>query len=363
MKRAALVTAATLGVAILAPITAYQMGLSGVGDFSVARANPSDESAGETVSLEGATGWISSPPLSFPALRGKVVLVNFWTYTCINWRRQLPYVRAWSEKYRDHGLVVIGVHTPEFGFERDVDNVRRAVKEIHLDYPVAIDTDYAIWRAFGNEYWPALYLIDAQGRIRHRQFGEGEYEKTELILQELLAEASGKSVPRDTVLVDARGAESASDLANLSSPETYIGHDRTVNFESPEGLARSRARLYSMPEHLGLNRWALAGNWTVQGEAAILEKAGGRIAYTFHARDVHLVMGPMSKGTAVRFRVLIDGRAPGDSHGVDIDVQGNGIASEPRMYQLVRQRGPISNRRFEIEFLDPGIEAFSFAFG
>jgi thiol-disulfide isomerase/thioredoxin len=317
----------------------------------------------EFPSLGSATGWLNSQPLTAAGLRGKVVLIDFWTYSCINWLRSLPYVRAWADKYKDQGLVVIGVHAPEFGFEKDVDNVRRAVKDMRIDYPVAIDNDHAIWRAFKNEYWPALYFVDAQGHIRHHQFGEGDYEQSERIIQQLLAEAGIGGIDHELVSVDARGAEAAADWGSLKSPENYVGHERTENFASPGGAALDKRRVYAAPAQLRLNHWALSGDWTVGKQAIVLNQANGRIAYRFHARDLHLVMGPAAPGTPARFRVLIDGQPPGAAHGIDVDDQGNGTVTEPRLYQLVRQPKRIADRQFEIEFLDSGVEAFAFTFG
>ena len=318
---------------------------------------------GELPSLGGAIEWLNSPPLTAAGLRGKVVLIDFWTYTCINWLRTLPYVRAWAEKYKDSGLVVIGVHSPEFGFEQDIDNVRRAVKDMRVDYPVAVDSKHAIWRAFRNQYWPALYFADARGRVRHHHFGEGEYERSEMVIQQLLAEAGIESLPRGLVSVDPRGLEVAADWGSLMSPENYLGHQRTANFASPGGAAPDKRRVYAAPARLTLNHWALSGDWTVQREAAVLAQAGGRIAYRFHARDLHLVMGPAARGTTVRFRVLIDGKPPEPAHGIDIDEQGNGTVTQQRLYQLIRQPKPIVDRQFEIEFVDPAVEAFAFTFG
>jgi len=318
---------------------------------------------GELPSLSGATGWLNSPPLTAVGLRGKVVLIDIWTYTCINWLRTLPYVRAWAEKYKNQGLVVIGVHSPEFAFEKNVDNVRRAAKDMKVDYPIAIDTDFAIWRALKNEYWPALYIVDAQGRIRHHQFGEGGYEQSERIIQQVLAEAGNSSIGHDLVSVDPRGAEAPADWSNLKSPENYVGYDRTENFASPGGAVLDKPRVYAAPARLKLNGWALSGDWTIRKPSTVLNKPNGRIAYRFHARDLHLVMGPSAPGAAVRFRVLIDGKPPGAAHGVDVDDQGNGTVTEQRMYQLVRQPKPIADRQFEIEFLDSGVEAFAFTFG
>ena len=318
---------------------------------------------GELPSLGGATGWLNSQPLTKADLRGKVVLVDFWTYTCINWLRSLPHVRGWADKYKEQGLVVIGVHAPEFRFEKDLDNVRRAAKDMKIDFPVAIDNDYAIWRAFDNHYWPALYVIDAQGRIRHHEFGEGGYERAERIIQQLLGEAGFSGVGDQLAAVDARGVEAEADWADLKSPENYLGHERTENFVSPGGAVVDKPRVYAAPARMKLNDWALSGAWTVKKDAIVLNKVSGRIAYRFHARDLHLVMGPAVRGASVRFRVLIDGQPPGAAHGIDVDDQGNGTVAEQRLYQLIRQPNPISDRLFEIEFLDPGLEAFAFTFG
>jgi thiol-disulfide isomerase/thioredoxin len=318
---------------------------------------------GEMPSLAGATGWLNSPPLTPSGLRGKVVLVDVWTYSCINWLRTLPYLRAWAEKYRDRGLVVLGVHAPEFPFEHNLDNVRRAAKEIRIDYPIAIDNDYVIWNALKNEYWPALYFVDAKGHIRHHQFGEGDYEQSERIIQQLLAEAGIGSASDELVSVHARGVEAAADWDSLQSPENYVGYDRTENFASPGGAVWDKHHVYAAPARLGLNHWALSGDWTMRKQAIVLNKANGRIAYRFHARDLHLVMGPAARGASVRFRVLVDGRPPGAAHGTDVDSQGHGMVTESRLYQLIRQPNPIADRRFEIQFLDPGAEAFSFTFG
>ena len=318
---------------------------------------------GELPSLGGATLWLNSQPLTAAGLRGKVVLVEFWTYTCINWMRQLPYVRAWAEKYKDKGLVVIGVHTPEFPFEKDVDNVRRAAKDLRVDYPIAIDSDAAIWRAFSNQYWPALYFIDAQGRIRHHQFGEGEYQRSERILQQLMAEAGDAGGSHELVSIDAQGAEAGADWASLRSPETYVRYRYIERFASPGGAVPQKRHAYGAPARLGLNQWALAGAWTLGNDAAVLNGAGGRIVYRFHARDLHLVMGPAARGTSARFRVLLEGRPPGAAHGSDVDGQGHGTVTEQRLYQLIRQSAPIVDRQFEIEFLDSGVEAFAFTFG
>jgi thiol-disulfide isomerase/thioredoxin len=296
-------------------------------------------------------------------LRGKVVLVDFWTYTCINWLRTLPYVRAWAEKYKAQGLVVIGVHTPEFAFEHNVDNVRRAATDMRIDYPIAIDSDYAVWRAFNNEYWPALYFIDAQGNIRHHHFGEGEYEQSERVIQQLLAETGASGIRRDLVSVDARGAEVAADWASLKSAENYVGYERTESFASRGGAVLGKPHLYAAPSRLKLNEWALSGDWTMEKGFTVLNKPNGRIAYRFHARDLHLVMGPAAPGASVRFRVLIDGKPPLAAHGIDTDDQGNGTVTEQRLYQLIRQPHPNADRQFDIEFLDPGVQTFAFTFG
>lgn len=318
---------------------------------------------GELPSLVGAIAWLNSQPLTVDGLRGKVVLVNFWTYTCINWLRQLPYVRAWAEKYKDQGLTAIGVHTPEFEFEKNIDNVRRASTEMRIDYPIAVDNDYAVWRAFGNRYWPALYFIDTQGRIRHHQFGEGGYEQSERVIQQLLSESGTGRVGQEMVEVDARGFEAAADWGNLKSPENYLGYERTENFASSGSAVLNKPRLYTAPAQLKLNQWALSGDWTIGRQAIVLNKSGGRIAYRFHARDLHLVMGPTERGTSVRFRVLVDGQPAVAARGLDVDVRGEGTVTEQRLYQLVRQPKPITDRQFEIEFLDAGVEAFAFTFG
>jgi thiol-disulfide isomerase/thioredoxin len=314
-------------------------------------------------SLSRANAWVNSPPLTAEDLRGKVVLVEFWTYTCINWLRQLPYVRAWAEKYNDQGLVVIGVHTPEFAFEKSLDNVQPALKARGITWPVAIDNDYEVWRGFDNNYWPALYFIDAQGRLRHTVFGEGQYEQSEMVIQRLLMEAGNTSVGDELVAVEAPGVEAAADWGSLKSPENYLGYGRTENFASASASSPDQPQDFAAPPALRPNHWALAGNWTRLKGAVALNKAGGRIAYRFHARDLHLVMGPAKRGEAVRFRVFIDGQAPGAAHGGDVDEQGNGTAREQRLYQLIRQQKPIADRLFEIEFLDPGVEAFAFTFG
>ncbi|HEX6223077.1 MAG TPA: redoxin domain-containing protein, partial [Chryseolinea sp.] len=285
------------------------------------------------------------------------------TYTCINWLRALPYVRAWAEKYKDLGLVVIGIHTPEFSFEKDLNNVRNAVHEMRIDYPIAIDNDYAIWDAFQNNYWPASYFIDAKGTIRYHQFGEGEYDQSEKIIKQLLENSGVKGIDHTLVSVNAVGVEAAPDWANLKSLENYLGYERTENFSSPGRTLLGKGNVYDLPDRLKLNYWALSGNWTFNKKNITLNIAGGKIACRFHARDLHLVLGPTTRGTSVRFRVFIDGLPPGDAHGVDVDVQGNGKVAEQRLYQMIRQPNQITERLFEIEFLDPEVEAFAFTFG
>ena len=316
-------------------------------------------SASDLASLGGATAWLNSPPLTAADLRGKVVLVDFWTYTCINWLRTLPYVRAWAKRYKEQGLIVIGVHTPEFSFEEDVDNVRRAATDRGITYPIAIDNNRAIWSGFGNHYWPALYFIDATGRVRDHHFGEGNYEESETRIRQLLP-ASGID---GTSEIEAHGPEVDADWSSLKSPETYLGHRKAEKFASPGGAVVNTRHRYAVPPRLRLNQWALSGEWTVNPEAAALNDAGGRIAYQFHARDLHLIMGPAAHRGPVPFRVFIDGQPPGANHGRDVDDQGNGTITEPRLYQLIRQSQPISDRHFEIEFLDAGVEAFAFTFG
>jgi thiol-disulfide isomerase/thioredoxin len=318
---------------------------------------------GELVSLDSATGWLNSNPLSAAGLRGNVVLVQFWTYTCINWLRTLPYVRAWVEKYEGQGLVVIGAHTPEFPVEHDRQNVRRAATHLMVDYPIAIDNDYEIWNGFGNQYWPALYLVDAQGQIRYHHFGEGAYDETERALQLALTNAGAHHVDDALVEVDARGVEAPADWDTLQSPESYLGYGRAESFVSPGRPAFDERHVYTAPERLRLNQWALSGDWTIGQQAAVLNEPNGRIADRFHARDLHLVMGPGAREVPVPIRVRLDGLPPGDAHGLDVDDQGNGTVTEPRMYQLIRQPAPIADRLFEIEFPDPGVEAFVFTFG
>ncbi|HVR68247.1 MAG TPA: cytochrome c biogenesis protein CcdA [Verrucomicrobiae bacterium] len=331
------------------------------------QANPAPGSSdlpveGSLPVLSGAVDWLNSPPLTAEALKGKVVLVDFWTYSCINCLRAIPYVRAWADKYRDQGLVVIGVHSPEFAFEKNVDNVRDAVSDLQIDYPVAIDNNFAVWRAFDNQYWPAHYFIDAQGRIRHHHFGEGDYDGSERVIQQLLAEAGSNQLPGGLVSVNASGAQAAADMNAVQSPETYIGYSRSQNFISAGGAIRDLSHAYSLATPR-LNEWGLSGNWIIGGENATLNEGGGSIVYRFHARDLHLVLGPAPDGKPVRFRVTIDGARPGDNHGTDVDADGQGVVTGQRLYQLIRQSGPITDRTFEIEFLDPGVQAYAFTFG
>ncbi len=317
---------------------------------------------GSFPSLAGATQWLNSPPLTTEALRGKVVLVDFWTYSCINCIRALPYVRSWADKYRDHGLVVIGVHAPEFAFEKDPANVVKAVKDLGVDYPVALDNDYAIWQGFDNQYWPAHYFIDARGQIRHHHFGEGEYRQSEDVIRQLLAEAGQKNLPGGYVSDDHRGVEAAASNDPTRSPETYVGYARAMNFVGGR-VARDDPRDYRAPASLAVNQWSLDGRWTVHDENAQLAQAGGRIVYRFRGRDLHLVLGPAADGKPIRYRVSIDGQPPGADHGMDTDPAGNGTVTGQRLYQLVRQARGSGERLFEIEFLDPGVQAYAFTFG
>jgi len=321
---------------------------------------------GQLPALTGAVQWLNSPPLTAEALRGKVVLVDFWTYSCINCLRTLPYVKAWAQKYRDQGLVVIGVHAPEFAFERNVGNVQKAMRDLGIDYPVAIDNNYAIWRAFNNQYWPAHYFIDAKGQIRFHHFGEGEYARSEQVIRQLLAEAGhagAATVATGIGAASEQGVQMASDKADVRSGETYIGYERAEHFASPGGQAQDKPRTYAAPARPALNDWGLAGDWTVGAEHATLAGKDGRIVYRFHARDLHLVLGPGQDGKPVRFRVSIDGTAPGDARGMDVAADGSGTVTEQRLYQLVRQPGTVADHTFSIEFLDPGVEAYAFTFG
>ena len=307
-------------------------------------------------SLDGATGWLNSEPLGPAELRGHVVLVNFWTLTCINWLRQEPYVRAWSQAYRDDGLIVIGAHTPEFSFEHDIDGVRRAIEQRAIDYPVAVDTEYGVWDAFANRYWPALYFVDSDGVIRDQHFGEGRYEESERVIQQLL------DIEREPVSVEGRGVEAQADWDHLGTPETYVGYGRGERFAAPDDAALDERRAYELPERLRVNHWALAGEWTIGAENVVLGQAGGSIAYRFHARDAHLVLSPGAQ-QPIPFRVLLDGQAPGPSHGVDVDEDGHGVLQDGRLYQLVREHDAVRERTLQITFLEPGAEAYSFTFG
>jgi cytochrome c biogenesis protein CcdA/thiol-disulfide isomerase/thioredoxin len=332
------------------------------------QATPSDQPDAELPvedlmpSLAGAQEWLNSPPLSLEALKGKVVLVDFWTYSCINCLRSIPYVRAWAQKYKDHGLVVIGVHAPEFAFERNVANVKNAIATLKIGYPVAIDNEYKIWRSFENEYWPAHYFIDGNGKVRHHHFGEGEYDESEQIIQKMLKDAGNKNVPTGIVSVNASGAEAASDTGDVKSPETYVGYDRGNHFVSPGGVVVDKDHTYAAGEPQ-LNEWSLTGNWTVGPERAQLDEKDGSIIYRFHARDLHLVLGPSAEGSQIRFQITIDGKVPGDAHGMDTDAEGNGVVTTQRLYQLVRASGTVADRTFEIRFLDPGVQAYAFTFG
>lgn len=318
---------------------------------------------GQLPPLTGAVQWLNSPPLDAQALKGKVVLVDFWTYSCINCLRTLPYVKAWAEKYRDQGLVVIGVHAPEFAFERDVGNVTKAMKELGINYPVAIDNDYKIWRAFNNEYWPAHYFADAQGRIRYHHFGEGDYAESERVIQQLLREAGAKTVADGLINADAQGVQMAPDMNQVLSPETYVGYQRAEHFVPQTSLVPDKVATYNPPADLTLNDWSLGGQWAVGAERATASAPASRIVYRFHARDLHLVLGPNADGKPVRFKVSIDGQAPGDAHGVDVAADGSGRVTEQRLYQLVRQTDEVKDRTFTIEFLDPGVSAYAFTFG
>nr|WP_313208571.1 cytochrome c biogenesis protein DipZ [Stenotrophomonas geniculata] len=321
---------------------------------------------GTLPALDGATGWLNSPPLTAQQLRGKVVLVDFWTYSCINCLRAMPFVHEWERRYRDHGLVVIGVHTPEFAFERDPRNVMKAVQQLKVEYPVALDNQYTIWRAFNNRYWPAQYFVDAQGNIRGHQFGEGNYARSEQMIRRLLTEAGQTHLPppADPAAADLKGVAAQADMGNLRSPETYLGHARAEQFASPGGQRSDAAFDYTLPATLALNQWGLSGRWTVTDEAAQLQQAGGRIAFQFHARDLHLVLAPAQEGKPVRFRVLLDGKPlPAADAGSDVGADGSGVVNEHRLYQLVRQRGTVGPHRFEIEFLDAGVQAYAFTFG
>jgi len=363
-----------LGVTVMIAIVAIapNSGISLLKTFSLGKPAILTASAQETQKaltdkgpmpeLAGAVGWLNTAPLNPAALRGKVVLIDFWTYTCINSLRPLPYVKSWAAKYRNAGLVVIGVHTPEFSFEKERVNVENAVRELKIIYPVAIDSNYKIWQAFRNEYWPAQYFIDGKGRIRYHHAGEGDYGALERVIQELLRERGAAGVDASLVSTSAGGIEAAPSM-DEGSPETFIGYDHTERFASPQGLARDSRQTYSLPAKPLLNQWGLSGTWTVGGESVVLEEAPGRILFQFHSRDLHLVVAPTKGGKPVRFKVTLDGTAPGDSHGSDSAPDGTGVVREPRLYQLIRQKGQVRDRTFVIEFLDPGVQALDFTFG
>ena len=318
---------------------------------------------GELPDLAGATRWLNSEPLTPAGLLGKVVVVQFCTYSCVNWLRTLPYVRAWVEKYADDGLVTIGVHSPEFPFEHDVEKVRPALEAMGIRYPVAMDNDFAVWRAFANEAWPALYFVDAEGRIRHRHFGEEDYERSERVIQQLLAEAGRQGTDQDVVSIQPGGVELAADWNSLGSPETYVGYARATGFASPGPAEPDRSRLYVDPPRLELNQWSLSGDWTLGSQITTLNEPGGRISIRFHGRDVNLVLGREADAGTVRFLVLLEGKPPDDARGLDVDDRGNGVIADDRLYQLIRQSGPIADRTFEITFLDAGAQAYVFTFG
>ena len=318
---------------------------------------------GRLASFEGATGWLNSEPLTPEGLRGRVVLVDFWTYTCINWLRTAPYVRAWAAKYADAGLTIVSVHTPEFGFERDVDNITAQVRNLGVEFPVAIDSDYGVWRAFDNHFWPAVYMADAEGRIRHHHFGEGEYVRQEMVIQQLLMDAGATDLDQSLVEVEPVGLEVAADWHSLGSPETYLGYLQASGFASGDRAVLDRSHGYTARESLPLNYWDLTGDWTVARHAAVLDAPGGRIAFQFRARDVNLVMGPKVKGTSIPFRVFLDGEIATAAHGTDVDADGRGVLRDQNTYQLIRQSGPIGDRRFEIEFEAAGAEGYCFTFG
>ncbi|MGA7525561.1 MAG: redoxin family protein [Acidobacteriaceae bacterium] len=324
---------------------------------------PSIVGSSPLYSLSGATGWINSKPLTAKELKAKVVLVDFWTYSCINCLRSLPYIEAWAQKYKDSGLVVIGVHTPEFGFEQKLPNVEKAVQKYGVTFPVALDSKYAIWNAFHNEFWPADYFIGVHGKVRYEDFGEGNYDQSERWIQELLKQRPAEKMPGGMVDVQARGVEAAADMSQVRSPETYIGYARAQHFASPGGIRRNEEHLYTPPSNPALNQWGLGGRWVDHEQVAVLKSAEGEIVFHFHARDLHLVLGPAADGKPVRFRVTIDGQAPGENHGLDTDEDGNGVVTGYRLYQLVRQRDGVRDHIFRIEFLDPGVQAFSFTFG
>lgn len=318
---------------------------------------------GKLAALGNATVWLNSPAQSSGDFKGKVVLVQFWTFTCINWLRTLPYTRAWFEAYGASGLLVVGVHTPEFGFEADLENVERAARELRVAYPIAVDSEYRVWRGFDNQYWPALYLFDPNGKLRHQQFGEGGYSETERVIQKLLRESDASPVTRPHAPIEGLGIEAAADWETLRSGENYLGYQRTENFAQSDHVAAGQSQIYTQPADLRPNHWALHGDWSINQESIRLNQPGGRLAYRFHARDLHLVMGPAADAGSVRFRVTLDGEPPDAAHGGDTVADGNGVSKERRLYQLIRQPKPIVDRLFQLEFLDAGIEAYAFTFG
>ncbi len=331
--------------------------------MSAQGAEGASKTEGPMPPLTGATGWLNSPPLTTEGLRGKVVLVDFWAYSCINCLRTMPYVNAWYRHYKDSGLVIVGVHSPEFAFEKDTGNVLAAVKKFDIRHPVALDSELRIWKAFNNRFWPAHYFVDAKGQIRGHHFGEGKYARSERMIRKLLTEAGATNLPEPLDDAAGEGVGAPADMANVASPETYLGYGRAENFVSPGGFALDAMKSYAVPKSLALNQWAYAGPWQVGKEHARLAGAPGRIAFRFKARDLHLVLGPASAGKPVRFRVTIDGKPPGKDAGMDLDANGNGTVREHRLYQLVRQKGPVAEREFVIEFADPGVDAYSFTFG
>ena len=331
--------------------------------MSAAAGNGAPVVEGDMPELKGATTWFNSKPLTRAALRGKVVVLDFWTYSCINCLRALPYINAWYEHYKDAGLVIIGVHSPEFDFEKDSANVRMAIDRFHIQYPVALDSDMALWNAFNNKFWPAHYFVDANGKIRGHHFGEGKYARSERTIRQLLTEAGAQNLPAPLDDAAGEGISAASDAANVGSPETYVGFERAADFASPGSFARDAAKSYELPKSLALNQWGLGGRWKVSGDHASLAAAPGRVVFKFRARDLHLVLGPGKDGRPVRFRVTLDGKPPATDHGVDVDAQGNGTVREQRLYQLIRQKGAVGEHEFVIEFLDSNVEAYSFTFG
>jgi len=350
-----MMSAAMMSIAVL--------GTPSVSPVAEAQEPPSIVGSSPLYGLSGATGWINSAPLTAKQLKGKVVLVDFWDYSCINCIRAIPYVRAWAEKYKDSGLVVIGVHTPEFDFEKQLPNVQKAVQKFGITYPVALDSNYDIWNAFHNQYWPAHYFIDAKGKVRYEHFGEGDYDQSERWIQELLKEANAKPMPAISASIQGEGIQAAADVNDVRSPETYIGYARAEHFASPGGLKSDSEHAYTEPTQPRLNEWGLAGEWVDHKQVAVLKSAGGKIVFHFHARDLHLVLGPSEDGKPIHFRVTIDGHAPGESHGVDTDADGNGVVTAYRLYQLVRQNGAVTDHIFTIEFDEPGVQAYSFTFG